>query len=43
MAVAADAELRLQPSLEEAREFAAKGNVVPVRARLIDDCEAEGA
>ncbi len=39
MAVAADAELRLQPSLEEARELAAEGNVVPVRARLIDDCE----
>src|SRR5215203_6682360 len=32
-------ELQLEPSLEEARELAAKGNVVPVRARLVDDCE----
>ena len=32
MAVAADSELRLEPSLEEARELAAEGNVVPVRA-----------
>ncbi|HET9152581.1 MAG TPA: anthranilate synthase component I [Solirubrobacterales bacterium] len=32
-------ELRLEPSLEEARELARQGNVVPVRARLIDDCE----
>jgi anthranilate synthase component 1 len=39
MAVAADPELRLEPSLEEARQLAAEGNVVPVRARLIDDCE----
>ena len=39
MRVAADAEIRLEPSLEEARELARKGNVVPVRARLIDDCE----
>jgi anthranilate synthase component 1 len=39
MAVAADSELRLEPTLEEARELAAKGNVVPVRARFVDDCE----
>ena len=39
MAVAADSELRLEPSLEEARELAAQGNVVPVRARFVDDCE----
>jgi anthranilate synthase component 1 len=39
MRVAADSEIRLEPSLEEARELARKGNVVPVRARLIDDCE----
>ena len=40
MAVAADtAELRIEPSLEEARELAAEGNVVPVRARFVDDCE----
>src|SRR3954453_22029670 len=39
MHVAADFELELEPSLEEARELARKGNVVPVRARLVDDCE----
>jgi anthranilate synthase component 1 len=39
MRVAADSELRLEPSLERARELAAQGNVVPVRARLIDDTE----
>jgi anthranilate synthase component 1 len=39
MRVAADSEIRLEPSLEEARELARAGNVVPVRARLIDDCE----
>src|SRR5215218_7009283 len=39
MPVAADSELRLEPSLERARELAREGNVVPVRARLIDDCE----
>jgi len=39
MRVAADSEIRLEPSLEEARELAHEGNVVPVRARLIDDCE----
>ena len=32
-------EVQLEPSLDEARELARKGNVVPVRARLIDDCE----
>src|SRR6476660_2623553 len=39
MAVAADSELRLEPSLGEARELAREGNVVPVRARFVDDCE----
>jgi anthranilate synthase component I len=39
MAVAADFELRLEPGLEEARKLAAEGNVIPVRARLVDDCE----
>jgi anthranilate synthase component 1 len=39
MAVAAESELRLEPSLDEARELAKLGNVVPVRARLVDDCE----
>jgi anthranilate synthase component 1 len=33
------AELTLEPSLEEARELAREGNVVPVRARFVDDCE----
>jgi anthranilate synthase component I len=32
-------DLQLEPSLEEARELAREGTVVPVRARLIDDCE----
>ena len=40
MAVAADtAELRIEPGLDEARELAGKGNVVPVRTRFVDDCE----
>jgi anthranilate synthase component 1 len=39
MTVAADSELRLEPSLERARELARQGNVVPVRARFVDDCE----
>jgi anthranilate synthase component 1 len=39
MAVVADSDIRLEPSLEEARELARKGNVIPVRARLVDDCE----
>ena len=39
MAVAASSELNLEPSLEEARALAAQGNVVPVRARFVDDCE----
>jgi anthranilate synthase component I len=39
MAVVAESELRLEPSLEQARELAAQGNVVPICARLLDDCE----
>jgi anthranilate synthase component 1 len=39
MAVAAESELRLEPSLEQARELAAAGNVIPVCARFADDCE----
>jgi anthranilate synthase component 1 len=39
MAVVAESELRLEPSLEGARALAAEGNVVPVCARLLDDCE----
>jgi anthranilate synthase component I len=39
MRAAADFELKLDPSLEQARELAREGNVVPVRARLVDDCE----
>ncbi|HEU4599805.1 MAG TPA: anthranilate synthase component I [Solirubrobacterales bacterium] len=39
MNVAADFELELEPGLEQARELARRGNVVPVRARIVDDCE----
>jgi anthranilate synthase component I len=39
MAVAAESELRVEPSLEEARALAAAGNVVPLRATFVDDCE----
>jgi anthranilate synthase component 1 len=39
MHVAADSEIQLEPSLEQARELAREGNVVPVRARFVDDCE----
>src|SRR5215470_9119459 len=39
MPVAADSELRLEPSLERARELAREGNVVPVRARFVEDTE----
>ena len=40
MAVVADtAELRIEPSLDEARVLAGEGNVVPVRTRFVDDCE----
>src|SRR5664279_6168488 len=38
MPVAAS-DLKLEPSLEQARELARQGNVVPVRARFVDDCE----
>ena len=42
MAVAASregGELRLEPTLDRARELAREGNVVPVRATFVDDCE----
>ena len=40
MAVAAEsAGIGLEPGLEEARALAARGNVVPVRTRFVDDCE----
>src|ERR1700761_7669328 len=39
MPVRAEAELRLEPTLEEARELAREGNVVPVRARFVEDTE----
>ena len=39
MSVVADPELRIEPGLEEARTLAEQGNVVPVRATLVDDCE----
>src|SRR4029079_15785691 len=38
-AVAESAHLDLEPSLEEARALAAEGNVVPIRARFVNDCE----
>jgi anthranilate synthase component I len=38
-AVADTSELRIEPSLAEARALAAQGNVVPVRTRFVDDCE----
>lgn len=31
--------LPLKPSLEEARGLAAKGNVIPIAMRMVDDCE----
>src|ERR1700760_2562743 len=39
LTVAADSELRLEPTLEEARELAREGNVIPVRARFVEDTE----
>jgi anthranilate synthase component I len=39
MAVASEAELQLTPTLEEARELAREGNVVPIRARFVEDTE----
>src|ERR1700748_958917 len=39
MSVAASAGISLRPSLDEARELAREGNVVPVRAPFVDDCE----
>jgi anthranilate synthase component I len=39
MAVVAEEGLRLEPSLEQVRELAAQGNVVPVSTRYVDDCE----
>src|ERR1700754_4341480 len=39
MPVAAESELQLTPTLEEARELAREGNVVPVRARFVEDTE----
>src|SRR3954463_16721824 len=39
MPVAADSDLRLEPTLERARELAREGSVVPVRARFVEDTE----
>jgi anthranilate synthase component I len=39
MAVAAESEIQVEPSLEEARALTAQCNVVPVRTRFVDDCE----
>src|SRR6476660_3047234 len=39
MAVVADSDLQLVPAIEQARELASEGNVIPVRATFVDDCE----
>src|SRR6201996_8109428 len=39
MTVAADSQLPREPTLAEARELAREGNVVPVRARFVEDTE----
>src|SRR5436190_10257254 len=40
MAVApASSTLRIEPSLERARELAAEANAIPIRASFVDDCE----
>jgi anthranilate synthase component I len=39
MAVAAEAELNIEPGLERARELTRYGNAVPVRMSFVDDCE----
>jgi anthranilate synthase component 1 len=39
MAVVAEAEARLEPDLEGARELSRAANVVPVRLTVVDDCE----
>jgi anthranilate synthase component 1 len=39
MAVAAEATLDVEPTLEQARELARDGNAIPVRASFVDDCE----
>jgi anthranilate synthase component 1 len=39
MPVAAESDLRLEPTLEGARELAHQGNVVPVRVRFVEDTE----
>src|SRR5919198_3548431 len=39
MAVAAEAVMDVDPSLERARELAAEGNAIPVRMTFVDDCE----
>src|SRR3954462_6035362 len=39
MPVAASSEIQLEPTLEQGRELAREGNVVPVRARFVEDTE----
>jgi anthranilate synthase component I len=39
MAVSAEAELDLDPNIEQARELARGGNAIPVRLSFVDDCE----
>ena len=39
MAISAEPELDLDPSIERARELAREGNAIPVRLSFVDDCE----
>jgi anthranilate synthase component I len=39
MAVAAEAELNVEPGLERARELVRYGNAIPIRMSFVDDCE----
>jgi anthranilate synthase component 1 len=39
MAVAAEPDVNLDPSLERARELAREGNAIPIRMSFVDDCE----
>ena len=39
MAISAEPELELDPSIERARELAREGNAIPVRVSFVDDCE----
>ncbi len=39
MAISAETELALDPSIERARELAREANAIPVRLSFVDDCE----